>query len=699
MSEINPAKPVQKMNDIDDCPDERALPRGSSILMVGGDSSKPATFAPQFVALPFNPLRADPNFRTWWNPDVNDFNQMAAVLRRVGWRSVCRQGEGERPELIVSKTVGKPTGIFDGCNDITTAQRKPLPISLSSEEARYLASRLPTKKDGCSEVGEDGAVMYKFLTEPSSIKMLTDNIQKDIDLKKLPEGVTKKRAEEIIKGLKIIADADPFTVQFNNTLKQFEMMDKQLNRTTWLQIGSIVVMGLLIYWQGNRMKSMMGEKPKLSDFTSDLVEEQRKRLAENREKAEIRGRDAEAIEYLEALDRPEYANPILVGESGAGKDEIVRRAAQLIALNDPRVPERLRGKKIIAVDPTALQAGTKFVGSTSERTALLKKAMESGEIIYMEELADFMSIGSHSGGTQESLGSQLKPVMTKKWSHWSGSTTPRNLEGLLAQNPDLKRRAPIIHVTPLDVARIRQIFEAHIAPGYAEHYRVRIGREAVEAAVEMGLVYAHRQNGLPRVDAVKQTLMGACAIAQKRGGSNPEFTKEDIASSIRQQFRIRKVDPSAKWEEPVEAEDAEGAEEGAEPKKSGGIPSIEELAEGLRTEDHLKLIFDGYNEEQLKERARIIHEKLVAMSAEDRAEIFMSQGSRIARVIPVGWVVKEMVEALRKARAEAGESEVRREEGAQRREEGTRRGGPEAPAAGVIDPAGMPRPGGTSGRP
>ena len=112
------------------------------------------------------------------------------------------------------------------------------------------------------------------------------------------------------------------------------------------------------------------------------------------------GRDTEIRRVMQVLSRRTKNNPVLIGEPGVGKTAIVEGLARRIVSGD--VPERLKDKRLVAMDMGAMIAGAKYRGEFEERLkAFLKEivASEGKIILFIDELHTIVGAGAAEGAT------------------------------------------------------------------------------------------------------------------------------------------------------------------------------------------------------------------------------------------------------------------------------------------------------------
>lgn len=133
------------------------------------------------------------------------------------------------------------------------------------------------------------------------------------------------------------------------------------------------------------------------------------------------GREFEIARTIEILNRRRKNNPVLIGEAGVGKTAVVEGLAQRIVEN--KVPEKLRNKRVIKIDPVSLVQGTSMRGQFEARMQQLLKEVQADSqvILFIDELHEIMGAGNATGGMD--AGNILKPALARGDFQLVGATT------------------------------------------------------------------------------------------------------------------------------------------------------------------------------------------------------------------------------------------------------------------------------------
>ncbi len=199
------------------------------------------------------------------------------------------------------------------------------------------------------------------------------------------------------------------------------------------------------------------------------------------------GRDEEIRRVIQVLSRRTKNNPVLIGEPGVGKTAIVEGLAQRIVKGD--VPEGLRDRRVIALDLSAMVAGSKYRGEFEDRLkAVLKEITDSkGQVVvFIDELHTIVGAGAAEGAMD--AGNMLKPMLARGELRAVGATTLDEYRKHIEKDPALERRfQPVLVGEPTvedTIAILRGLKER-----YQLHHNVRIQDSALVAAATLSQRY------------------------------------------------------------------------------------------------------------------------------------------------------------------------------------------------------------------
>lgn len=226
-----------------------------------------------------------------------------------------------------------------------------------------------------------------------------------------------------------------------------------------------------------RQQKPDNDTPVLDSFGTDMT-----KLAAEGKLDPVVGREKEIERLAQILSRRKKNNPILIGEPGVGKSAIVEGLA--LRIIEKKVSRILFGKRVVALDMTAIVAGTKYRGQFEERIrAILTELKKNPNVIlFIDEIHNIVGAGSAAGSMDAA--NMLKPALARGEIQCIGATTLNEYRQNIEKDGALERRFQKVIVEPTSPEETLQILR-NIKDKYEEHHNVTYTDAALEACVKL----------------------------------------------------------------------------------------------------------------------------------------------------------------------------------------------------------------------
>src|ERR1035438_4462760 len=264
--------------------------------------------------------------------------------------------------------------------------------------------------------------------------------------------------------------------------------------------------------------------PTLDQFGRDLS-----KLARLGNLEDATGRDAELEQIITILARTQKSNPLLLGEAGVGKTAIIEGLAWRIA--NSKVPDVLRGRRIVELDMGGLTAGTTLRGQFEERIKqVLSEATNAPEVIlFIDEVHTIVGAGAGSGANDAAQ--MFKPALARGDISCVGATTQDEYTRFFRKDSALERRFSPVTIKELQadaaLSVLQKVAPRILARQAAKGHILKVAPDALRAAVALTDKYVKDRH---QPDKCIDAIDIACARAVVQGRS--VVCVEDVASVI-----------------------------------------------------------------------------------------------------------------------------------------------------------------------
>lgn len=371
----------------------------------------------------------------------------------------------------------------EGLTDVINYLEETYSPDTTTTTSMFLEAILSTSEEIRNEFDSLGFENDKFIDlvveTYAAFRSDTDNSSYD--------DLANKMSETDEDGRKVLTNPDKF---FSNILNQGILKEKRLYQEQNIQnnLSDKRKKELKEFEEAGIHEELSGEEinpdsktPNLDKFSFDMTS------ADKRGKYDpIVGRETEIDQIIKILCCRIKNNAILLGEPGVGKTAIVEALANRI--NQGKVPEELKNKRICSLDLNALVSGTKYRGEYEQRLQSIIKEVTScpDVIIYIDEFHNLVGNGSTAGSGDGA--NILKPYLARGEFRCLGSTTTKEYRNFVEKDASLKRRFQEVHVDEPSNRETLNILKK-IVRKYEDFHKVIYPTNVLEDCVEWSARY------------------------------------------------------------------------------------------------------------------------------------------------------------------------------------------------------------------
>ena len=367
----------------------------------------------------------------------------------------------------------------------------------------------------------------------------------------------------------------------------------------------------------------------LAEFTRDLTA-----MAREGRLDPVIGREEEIARALRILSRRTKNDPVFIGEPGVGKTAVVEGLAEKIS--EGSVPDELMDQRILSLDLAGMVAGTKYRGEFEERIrAVLDEVKRDGNVIlFIDELHTIVGAGSAEGAVDAA--NILKPALGRGEIRVIGATTLAEYRKYIEKDAALERRFQSVQVAEPDGEKALAILRG-LRPRYEEHHGLKIGDDALEAAVTLSQRYLP-DRFLPdkAIDLVDEA---AASVRMEARSASPELRaleeRANVAAREKESaIRAQNYEKAARSRDAEESFRAQAAKERERERREA------EKTHAVVTREHVAAVLSNWT-----------GIPVTRLSESERSRLLSLEDTLHERVVGQDEAVRAVARAVRRGRA------------------------------------------------
>lgn len=225
-------------------------------------------------------------------------------------------------------------------------------------------------------------------------------------------------------------------------------------------------------------KNTSGSKtPVLDNFSRDLS-----KLAEMGKLDMSIGREKEVKRLAQILSRRKKNNPLILGDPGCGKTNLIEGVALMISKGEG--PQNLLSKRIVNLDLTSVVAGTKYRGQFEERMKVILDELIANPnvVVFIDEIHTLIGSGNSSNAMDGA--NIFKPALASGDIQCIGATTFDEFKKSIEKDGALARRFQKIKLEQPSIGETIKIVKQSIDK-YESFHKASYDDDVIELCVKM----------------------------------------------------------------------------------------------------------------------------------------------------------------------------------------------------------------------